>query len=96
MNGKKTFCISVVVLVALLVLFSSQTWAQRNDQTKPNWYVNTGGSLSGEHYHLNMFSWEISGETAGGDYHLQLLSSPSLRGSGCCCTYLPCVLKNFP
>jgi hypothetical protein len=50
-----------------------------------------------------------SGTTHGGDYQLQVYTrpassggagylllgpaSPTLRGDGCCCTYLPCVVK---
>jgi hypothetical protein len=30
---------------------------------------------------------------SGGGYHLQVLTKPRLAGSGCCCLYLPCILK---
>ncbi|MBN2146563.1 MAG: hypothetical protein JW726_04205 [Anaerolineales bacterium] len=39
--------------------------------------------------------WQANGEAQGGDYRLQPLT-PQMRGSGCCCTYLPCTLKEVP
>jgi hypothetical protein len=32
---------------------------------------------------------------SGGSYRLLAPMGPTLRGSGCCCTYLPCVFRNF-
>jgi hypothetical protein len=44
-------------------------------------------------YQLTHLTWQVSGEVSGGGYSLQSPSSPTLRGNGCCCTYLPCVLN---
>lgn len=30
---------------------------------------------------------------SGGGYHLQGLGSPRLTGNGCCCLFLPCVVR---
>jgi hypothetical protein len=35
------------------------------------------------------------GSASGGGYRLLGPASPTLRGNGCCCTYLPCVLRNL-
>lgn len=53
------------------------------------------GTISGEGYHLTSTSWQVSGRASGGDYYLLGAAAPNLRGSGCCCTYLPCILRNF-
>jgi len=52
------------------------------------------GEASGGRYHLTSVSWYVSGTASGGGYRLLSPSSPTLRGNGCCCTYLPCVLRN--
>jgi hypothetical protein len=49
---------------------------------------------SGGSYHLSSLTWQVSGTAAGGGYALASPYSPTLRGSGCCCTYLPCILHN--
>jgi hypothetical protein len=53
--------------------------------------------LNGGHYQLTGVTlgdaqgsaWQAS----GGGYHLQGLAGPQLTGSGCCCTYLPCLRR---
>jgi hypothetical protein len=37
--------------------------------------------------------WRVEGSASGGGYVLQALQAPILTGSGCCCTYLPCVIR---
>ena len=38
--------------------------------------------------------WQVSGTATGATYRLQGTGSTLLRGSGCCCTYLPLVVQN--
>jgi predicted S18 family serine protease len=52
------------------------------------------GTSSGGSYHLTNLDWQVSGTAAGGGYALTSPYAPALRGSGCCCTYLPCILRN--
>jgi hypothetical protein len=52
------------------------------------------GTSSGGNYHLASLEWQVSGTAAGGGYTLAMPYTPALRGSGCCCTYLPCILRN--
>ena len=40
-------------------------------------------------------AWQVSGTAAGGSYALTNPQAPALRGSGCCCTYLPCILRSW-
>jgi hypothetical protein len=52
------------------------------------------GTSSGGSYHLSSLAWQVSGTATGGSYALASPYTPALRGSGCCCTYLPCILRN--
>ena len=45
------------------------------------------------HYRLASITWPVRGSASGGGYWLVPLSQPALTGSGCCCTYLPCVMR---
>lgn len=51
------------------------------------------GTSSGGGYRLASLAWQVSGTAAGGSYALTSPSAPELQGSGCCCTYLPCILR---
>ncbi|UCC63704.1 MAG: hypothetical protein JSV36_01190 [Anaerolineae bacterium] len=53
------------------------------------------GTITGGGYHLTSLAWQVSGTAAGGGYALTSPQAPVLRGSGCCCTYLPCILRNW-
>ena len=53
------------------------------------------GTSSGGNYHLATLAWQVSGTAAGDGYALTSPQAPALRGSGCCCTYLPCVFRNW-
>jgi hypothetical protein len=44
-------------------------------------------------YHLTPGRMQFVGELAGSGYHLLIPGSPSLRGNGCCCAHLPCVVR---
>jgi hypothetical protein len=44
-------------------------------------------------YHLEPSRLQFAGESAGSGYHLLIPGGPSLRGNGCCCANLPCVVK---
>ena len=52
--------------------------------------------IAGEGYHLDVSSWQVSGVSTGGGYHLEEAAAPELRGSGCCCTFLPLTLRGSP
>ena len=55
----------------------------------------TGGMISGGAYRLTTATWQVSGAASGGGYRLVGPGAPRLAGSGCCCTYLPCVMNNW-
>jgi hypothetical protein len=53
------------------------------------------GTSSGGSYQLTSLAWQVSGTALGGSYTLAIPYAPALRGSGCCCTYLPCILRTW-
>jgi hypothetical protein len=93
MTEKHIFPTTAMALVCVLVL-AGVALAQSGGQPSPSWYAVEQGGASGGRYHLISVSWQVSGAASGGGYRLLSASSPTLRGSGCCCTYIPCVLRN--
>lgn len=59
----------------------------------PRYQVETG-TISVGSYQLGSFGVQAGNIAIGGAYRLLGPSAPDLRGSGCCCTYVPCVLRN--
>ena len=55
-------------------------------------YTVEQGTASGDGYQLTSLTWRVSGSSSSEGYHLLELMQPTLRGSGCCCTYLPLIL----
>jgi hypothetical protein len=82
--------VMLFILVALLLL-GATVQAQSS-----RWCVVEPGLASGGRYRLTTLSWDVSGTVAGGGYRLLAPAAPTLGGSGCCCTYLPVVLRNAP
>jgi hypothetical protein len=80
----------VVVIVIILVALPAKEGisAQTGEEYKFDDAV-----LSGDGYQLTTLSWQVSGEVRGGGYTLFSPMTTVLRGSGCCCTFLPCVMK---
>ena len=93
MMNKHIFATAVIVLACVLLLVGAAL-AQSGSQPSPPWYAVEQGRASGGRYHLTSVSWYVSGTASSGSYRLLSLSSPTLRGNGCCCTYIPCVLRN--
>jgi hypothetical protein len=78
----------ILATLAVLVLLGSVTLAQAGRQPPLSWYVAGGG------YRLTGLAWQVSGTASGGRYRLVGPASPG-EGNQCCCTYLPCVVRNF-
>ena len=75
-------------LIALLLLSMGASALSYSD------YQVAGGIISGGSYQLASFGGQAGSTAAGGAYRLQGPSVSTLGGSGCCCTYLPCILRN--
>lgn len=85
---KKRIALFMLMTIVATLLVSSVASAQLN---RPG--AVTASAASGGRYHLTGATWRVSGTVGGGGYHLQGPASPALTGNGCCCTYLPCVLR---
>lgn len=83
-----------VILLALvaLLLVGSAAWAQSGGP--PLAYTVQPGTASGGGYRLSGVTWQVRGTAGGGGYRLAAVVSPAGTGTPCCCTYLPCVLRN--
>jgi hypothetical protein len=58
-------------------------------------YTATEGAIAGGGYRLTSVAPPAGGTMLGGKYELLSLLAPEIRGSGCCCAHLPCVLRNW-
>jgi hypothetical protein len=83
----------IVALVGILIL-SGLALAQTGGPGPAPQYAVQAGTSSGGGYRLTGLAWQVGGTAAGGDYGLVVACAPALRGSGCCCTYLPVVVRN--
>lgn len=55
--------------------------------------VEPGTAAGGAYQLIGQGAAPGTGELSGGNYRLQGGVQPLLTGSGCCCTYLPCITK---
>jgi hypothetical protein len=83
--------LSLLLTLALVVLAQSS-----GGSDLPVWRSVSHGTASGGGYHLTSLTWQVSGTASGGEYRLLSPAVPALRGSGCCCTYLPLSVRNAP
>mgnify|MGYP000411160760 CR=1 FL=1 len=83
---------TAILLVVALLLVGGTTLAQTGGPDLR--YTIQAGISAGGSYQLTALHWQVEGSTSGGGYHLLSPISPALQGSGCCCTYLPCVLRH--
>ncbi len=91
---KRTPMITALVVLACL-LSGGAVLAQSDRQSSvPTLYTIESGVTSSDLYRLISISWNVDGTASGGGYRLSGPARPALRGSGCCCTYLPCVLNS--
>ncbi|MBN1139774.1 MAG: hypothetical protein JXM73_24595 [Anaerolineae bacterium] len=94
-----------VILAALvtLVCLGSVTSAQSGGAGPAPEYVVQAMTSVGGTYQLASLplrqtqgdAWQVSGTATGAGYVLTIPSAPALRGSGCCCTHLPCALRDW-
>jgi hypothetical protein len=84
-----------IFLVALLVLLlvSSAALAKSSEPVSTTLYSVQHATLAGGSFRLTSLCWEVSGIASGGGMRLIRADAPSLTGNGCCCAYLPLILK---
>lgn len=79
----------VILAVVAFLLLTTSGLAQSG-----RGYSVEGGMAAGGGYRLMSFAPLAENVAVGGAYRLLGLSVPALQGSGCCCTYLPCLMRN--
>jgi hypothetical protein len=97
MSTKRVLVTILAILVMVLLMLSAAALVQA---ARP--YDAEPTTLSGGQYILtgldpDLFhdsTWRVSGEASGGNYRLSAPPVSASAGSGCCCTYLPLVLRN--
>jgi hypothetical protein len=86
--------VAVLLLVGVVLLASAPLMAQGGGPGGACYGIQASVAAGGG-YQLSSLVWQVSGATSGGRYSLTVPQAPSLRGSGCCCTYLPTMLGNL-
>ena len=87
--------IYLMLVIALLALASGAVAQTEGSQPSPLCMVGQG-PISGGAYQVTSLSWQVTGSLSGGTYRLAVPAAPSLRGSGCCCIYIPIVGATAP
>jgi hypothetical protein len=82
----------IILLVAMATLLLLSTAAQALPGAG---YRVEEGTLTGGGYRLTTISRQTGEPLSGGRYHLLPWVPSPAAGSGCCCTYLPCVLRKW-
>jgi len=89
---KKQVVLLAAVALILIMGTAMLARASANGADTAAWYVVDGGTAAGGGYHLTGMVWRFRGEAKGERYRLL---EPAASGTGCCCTYLPCLLRNY-
>ena len=80
------------VIVALL-LTGGVALATSPDLAGESWQVGGSAMLAGQGYQMMSQPWSVCGASSGGGYQLQTLAAPASSENGCCCVYLPVVVR---
>ena len=91
MKARTLFLIAVTALLLLGIAGAAQS-----GRGSVAGYVVQPGTASGGAYRLTGLAWQVNGTANGGGYLLQAVGRTMARGSGCCCAYLPCILRSLP
>lgn len=80
------------VIVALL-LTGGVAIAGSSDMAAESWQLSGPAVLTGQGYQLMSQPWSVCGASGGANYQLSSLSVPGSSENGCCCVYLPVVVR---
>lgn len=95
---KRTAIIAVVMLLLLggaALQTAASTLNRTSGHDPPTRYTVGQGTSAGGGYHLTGLAWQVEGTASGSGYRLLGPAAPMSSENGCCCTYLPCVLRDF-
>jgi hypothetical protein len=83
--------LAVFAIVLALLLTGSLALAQSGGLAAS---VIPSGTASGGNYQLTALAWQVSGSTSGEGYQIISPAAPASSENGCCCAYLPCVVRD--
>jgi hypothetical protein len=89
MKSSQAHRIALLAIMVTLLLMSTMASAQPGGG-----YTVDEGGIAGGSYRLTSINQPAGEPMRGGGYQLLSLAAPASTGSGCCCTYLPCILRN--
>ena len=84
---------AILAVIVALLLLGTVAPTQSGGHDLPAWRAVEQGAASGGGYYLTSLAWQVSGAASGGGYRLLGPAEPASSENGCCCTYLPCVLR---
>ncbi len=86
--------LTILMAVMALLLLGTVAPAQSGQPNQSLEYTVQAVTVAGGSYRLISLGSQLSDTSSGGAYRLLSLASPSASSdSGCCCTYLPCVVR---
>ena len=86
--------LTILMAVMALLLLGTVAPVQSSRPGQSLEYTVQAVTVAGGRYQLTSQGSQLSDTSSGGAYRLLSLASPSASSdSGCCCTYLPCVLR---
>lgn len=87
--------LAVVLLLSGVVLqTAASAVVQTGEHNLITRYSVEQTTSSGEGYRLATLAWQVDGTASGSGYILRSPTGPNLRGNGCCCTFIPCLLRS--
>ena len=86
---------TIVALLCIVFVLQGFGLAQSTVADPPEVYIVGESTASGKGYNLTSLAWQVGGISSNVGYSLLVPMEVTLRGSGCCCTYLPSVLCSY-
>lgn len=83
----------VVVTLAVTLALGSLAVVQAGKDQGGRYAVEITDAAGGR-YVLDNGGWQVQGSASGGGYHLLAVTGPAGGGTPCCCSYVPCILRN--
>lgn len=89
----KTRLSILLLLTVMSLVMVNAVVAQPDRAAATNPPALPSAMVTDEVYHLENLRWQFDGTAHGGLYQLLSPQQPTLRGNGCCCTFLPCLQR---
>jgi hypothetical protein len=85
---------TILIAVMALLLLGTVASAQSSRPSQSLEYTARAVTVAGGSYQLTSLGLEIGRTSSGGGYRLLNPDAPSASsGHGCCCMYLPCIVR---